>query len=215
MRIQPARKIKASAVKTLVKFPSTKSFYEASRRPFTMVLVESPLERDFCFHLESNPNVIRYFPQPKTFVVNSELMKDREYTPDFEVHYLNGKKAYIEVKADISDLEDDYLHKLSLAAGQMLRSGYDFIIVEKKQICVQPLLSNLKKIQRYRDRLSNHSGILTLLRSSVPSPETLGDLISSSLGIRMATIYKLIASNQIKADLSKEILTVKTRVHYE
>lgn len=214
MRMQPARKIKASAVKTIVKFPSTKSFYEVSHRPFTMVLVESQLERDFCFHLESNPSVIKYFPQPKTFVVKSEWLRDREYTPDFEVHYLNGKKAYIEVKADISDLDDDYLHKLSLAKEQMRASGYDFNIVEKKQICVQPLLSNLKKIQRYRDRLSNHSEILTLLRSSVPYPEKLGDLLNSPLGIRKATIYKLITSDLIKADLSEEILTVNARVRY-
>lgn len=215
MRLKPARKIKASAVKTIVKFPSTKSFYETCRRPFTMVLVESQLERDFCFHLESDPMVAKYFPQPKTFVVKSEWLTDRKYTPDFEVHYTNGRKAYIEVKADISDLEDHYLHKLSVAKEQMRRSGYDFFIVDRKQICVQPLLGNLKKIQRYRDRLSSHSGILTLLRNSVPSPETLGDLLGNPLGIRMATIYKLIASNQIKADLSEEKLTVKARVRYE
>lgn len=215
MHLKPARKIKASAVKTIVKFPSTKSFYEASRRPFMMVLVESQLERDFCFHLESDPNVVKYFPQPKTFVVKSEWLMDRKYTPDFEVHYTNGRKAYIEVKANITDLEDHYLHKLSLAKEQMRITGHDFVIVDKKQICVQPLLENLKKIQRYRDRLSNHSGILTLLRSSVPAPETLGDLLANPFGIRMATIYKLIASNLIKADLSQEKLTVKARVSYE
>ncbi len=84
-----------------------------------MVLVESMLEKDYCFHLEANPNVLAYFLQPKTFVVNSEFFKNRDYTPDFEVHFRDGRKAYVEVKKDFNSLDTVYLCKLEMAAVEM------------------------------------------------------------------------------------------------
>ncbi|WP_370292013.1 TnsA endonuclease N-terminal domain-containing protein [Thalassolituus sp.] len=214
MRRKPARKIKASAVKNIFKFPSTKSFVEPCHRRYQMVLVESMLEKDYCFHLEANPNVVVYFPQPKTFMVNSKLLKNREYTPDFEVHFRGGRKAYVEVKKDFSSLDTVYLHKLEIAAIEMRQSGYDFLCVDEPQIRINPLLQNLRKLQRYRDRLTSNSGTLTLLRNAVPHPRTLKDLIANPLGIRLETIYKLIANGQITANLSVAKLSLDAEVRY-
>ena len=214
MRRKPARKIKASAVKNIFKFPSTKSFVESCHQSYQMVLVESMLEKDYCFHLEANPNVVAYFPQPKTFSVNSELLKNRDYTPDFEVHFRSGRKAYIEVKKDFSSLDAVYLHKLEMAAIEMQQAGYDFLCVDESQIRIQPLLENLRKLQRYRDRLTSNSGTLTLLRNAVPHPRSLKDLIANPLGIRLETIYKLIANGQITANISADHLSLDAEVRY-
>lgn len=214
MRRKPARKIKASAVKNIFKFPSTKSFVDPCHRSYQMVLVESMLEKDYCFHLEADSSVLRYFPQPKTFVINTPLLNNRDYTPDFEVHFRGGRKAYVEVKKDFSSLDAIYLHKLEMAAVEMRQAGYEFLCVDESQIRTQPLLDNLRKLQRYRARLTNYTGALTLLRNAVPHPKTLNDLIKNSLGIRLETIYKLIANGQIEAKLSEGLLTLDTEVHY-
>lgn len=61
--------------KSITKFPAQKS----SR---SMVVLESPLERDFCYHLEFDQDVVSYEPQPEgyEYVLDGEL---RFYTPYF------------------------------------------------------------------------------------------------------------------------------------
>tara|TARA_R110001592_G_scaffold240606_4_gene500669 strand:- start:5828 stop:6373 length:546 start_codon:yes stop_codon:yes gene_type:complete len=179
-----------------------------------MVLVESPLEEDYCFHLEADASVLRYFPQPKTFVVSGDYFKTRNYTPDFEVHFQCGRMAYVEVKKDFESLDEIYLHKLHLVSIEMKNNGYEFLHVDETQIRMEPLLSNLRKLQRYRDRSIDSGGFFTLLRNSVPGPTTLNDLINNPLGIQLDTIYKLVASGHVVIDLSKDLLTVNSGVRY-
>jgi hypothetical protein len=214
MSSKPARKIKPSAVKNLFKFPSTKSFGEPSFRPYEMILVESPLEEDYCFHLEADASVVSYYPQPKTFAVSGDYFKDRNYTPDFEIHFRSGRKAYVEVKKDFESLDEIYLHKLEMVSIEMKNNGYEFFHVDESIIRMEPLLSNLRKLQRYRDHTNNNEGFFTLLRKSVPAPRTLNDLINNPLGLRLNTIYTLIVSGYVVIDLSKDLLTVNTSVRY-
>lgn len=58
-----ARKRKRSAVKSVVRFPAIKTNFGKTN------LVESILESKYCQHLEFDPNVATYFPQPKTFKI--------------------------------------------------------------------------------------------------------------------------------------------------
>lgn len=87
----PARKLKRSAVKNIVRFPPVKANGGKS------ILVESILESKYCLYLEFDSSVEEYFPQPRTFTVSvgAEL---RTYTPDFEVRYVSGGRKYVEVK---------------------------------------------------------------------------------------------------------------------
>lgn len=87
----PARKLKRSAVKNIVCFPSVKANGGKS------ILVESILESKYCLYLEFDSNVEEYFPQPKTFDVSAGT-EFRKYTPDFEVRYISGDRKYVEVK---------------------------------------------------------------------------------------------------------------------
>lgn len=214
MQRQPARKIKPSAVKNIFKFPSTKSFVTLSRWNYQMVLVESMLEKDFCFHLEANSDVLHYYPQPKSFEVNSELLKNRKYTPDFEVHFHDGRKAYVEIKKNFDSLDELYLHKLERAADEMRQTGHEFLFVDESQIRIQPLLDNLRKLQRFRSRLTNNTEALMLLKKSVPKPHTLNDLIENQLGIRPEIIYQLIANGFIWSDLLHDHLSLDVEVRY-
>ncbi len=209
---KPARQIKRSAVKNIYKFPSTKS--GGSCQPYRMVLVESILEKDFCFHLEDNNDVLCYYPQPKTYQINSERLRNRSYTPDFEVHLRDGRKLFVEVKKDFLNLDEIYLHKLEIAEKEMLIDGYHFVRVDEDAIRIEPLLSNLKWLQRYRRTGLNNDGLLAILKSVVPNPETLLDLVSNNAGIRTETVYQLIAGGQIKVDLMKEEIGVDSGVCY-
>lgn len=208
------RKIKASAVKNICKFPSTKSFTGPSHLAFKMVLVESLLERDFCFHLEFDQNVEKYFTQPRTYILQSQYLRDRKYTPDFEVHYKNGRKAFIEVKKDIASLDEVYLHKLELAYEEMRSEGYDFVFVQEDQIRAQPLLSNLMRLQRYRGEKNSIEGPLSTLKKKIPNPESLRDLIQNPFGIQVSVIYSLIALGNLNVDIKHNKLSLDMEVCY-
>ena len=95
-----------------------------------MIIVESALEKDYCFHLDADRSVLKYFPQPITFLINSEQLKDLRYTPDFEVQFLDGRKAYVEVKKEFESLDAFYLHKLQLVSVEIRRRGYEFFFVD-------------------------------------------------------------------------------------
>lgn len=215
MQNKPARKIKSSAVKNICKFPSTKSFSKPLSRGYQMVVVESILEKDYCFHLEADPNVKAYFPQPKTFAVKSRFLGNRNYTPDFEVHFRCGRKAFVEVKKSFESLDAAYLQKLELVSTEMHQYGYEFLWVDEVYIRQQPLLENLRKLQRFRKLLPGDHGMLTDLRCSIPYPQSLNDLVKNSLGISLESIYALIVDGLIAVDLSKEILTLDVEVAYE
>lgn len=96
----------------------------------------------------------------------------------------------------------------------MRQASYEFQRVDESQIRIQPLLDNLRKLQRFRDRFSNNNGLLTLLRNAVPNPTILNDLVENPLGIRLETIYKLIAAGQIVVNLADAVLTLDVEVGY-
>ena len=179
-----------------------------------MILVESLLEKDFCFHMEFDENVLHYFPQPKTFSFFHESLIKHKYTPDFEIHYVGGGKAYVEVKKNFMGLDDAYLSKLDMAAIEMKASGYDFYRIDESYINVQPFLDNARKLQRYRVGQFVNLESLILLKESVQHPKILGDIINNSSGIGVDVIYGLIAAGYIKIDLVSEQLSINVEVSY-
>ena len=60
-----ARVIRQSAVKNIYKFPAIKAGNK-------VITLESALEQQYCLHLEFDPRVVAYRPQPKTFEVMGE-----------------------------------------------------------------------------------------------------------------------------------------------
>lgn len=145
---KPARKLKRSAVKNIVRFPSTKT--DGSRN----ILVESILESQFCLHLEFDSRVSRYYPQPETFQVPLPNNGTRQYTPDFEVHYTSGKTRFIEVKPLKKIESESYVELFNHFKIVAENVGAEFQVVDDTEILRQPLLANYKKLHRYRVRPS-------------------------------------------------------------
>lgn len=145
---EPARKLKRSTVKNIFRFPSTKSGSAKN------ILIESHLEAKYCFHLEFDACVTRYYPQPKTFEVDVSSETIRSYTPDFKVHFSNGEIFYVEVKPDARANDLEYQGLFNRFSEMMLEKNTGFRVVGEADINVEPTLTNHKIFLRYRKRPS-------------------------------------------------------------
>lgn len=142
----PARKLKKSAVKNIVRFPTRKSTGNKT------ILVESLLEAAYCLHLEFDEKVTEYFPQPKTFQVPITDGTTFTYTPDFEVIYSCGRIAFVEVKP-MNDLSDkDLLQRLNDFEKFIIQQGYGFLLATDEEIYNYPRFNNFERLYRYRHR---------------------------------------------------------------
>ncbi|MCP5019758.1 MAG: hypothetical protein GY938_31405 [Ketobacter sp.] len=141
----PARKLKRSAVKNIVRFPPVKANGGKS------ILVESILESKYCLYLEFDSSVEEHFPQPRTFTVSvgAEL---RTYTPDFEVRYVSGGRKYVEVKPSERANSEHYQELFTGFEESLENTGASFLLVDETEIYQRPLLSNYEKLYQYRKR---------------------------------------------------------------
>lgn len=205
---KPARKLTKSAVKNIVRFPSIKSNGGQN------ILVESILESKYCLHLEFDPKVKSYRPQPKTFIITSDD-QDITYTPDFEVTYFSGEKVYIEVKP-LEIAKSYYYQDLFEYFELYLQdSNESFQVVDETYIFQEPLLSNFEKLYQFRKRVSLDMGLLHNLASEISFELPLSDLIKrleSKTSLR--EIYSWIALGYLCFDMNEEELTKSTRVKF-
>ena len=138
----PARKLKRSTLKNIFRFPSTKSGDAKN------ILVESYLEAKYCLHLEFDPRVTHYYPQPKTFEVDISAEKTRLYTPDFKIHFDSGELCYTEVKPSTIAVNSEYQPLFKCFSEMMAEKNIDFKVVSEMEIDVEPALSNFKFLHR-------------------------------------------------------------------
>ncbi|MDO3380895.1 hypothetical protein [Gilvimarinus algae] len=173
----PARKIKSSTVKNLFKFPSTKTPpYESSLTPYKMVLVESALEKDFCYHLEADSDVSEYYPQPRTFTSPKGEIPKWSYTPDFIVIFKDGVSVYVEVKRSVDELKEIYWYKLGRVA-ELLRVEKSTLVVADAELIRAPeTLHDLKIAHRYRSRNAKISPKGVQVPAPIDLPERIADL---------------------------------------
>lgn len=117
-----------------------------SRKNGSLIICETRLEADACFHWEQDRNVIAYREQPERLHVLVEG-KAHTYVPDFVVQYADRPIRFVEVKPDNVFQKPKSL-ALYQAAKQLVESrGADFELLTERQIRRQPLLNNL--IQAY------------------------------------------------------------------
>lgn len=88
----PARKLRKSAVKNICRFSTAKSETGQS------ILIESIMEKDFCYYLEFSHRVQMFSPQPETLQLVLRDGSSCEYTPDFKAVFVGSELTYIEVK---------------------------------------------------------------------------------------------------------------------
>lgn len=204
---EPARKLKRSAVKNIVRVSAAKS---ESGRP---ILVESILEKKYTLHLDFDANVVRYHPQPKTFELIFDDGSTHTYTPDFEVLFLDGSTSYVEVKPAkyAADLYFAELFRHMKTKVALMNIG--FLHVDETYILQEPLLRNLSKLRRYKRRPAFNMQNLISCSQILTAPLALGDLIrllkdKASLN----EIYTWIALAYLQFDINGEDLNIETEL---
>jgi hypothetical protein len=204
----PARKLTRSSVKNIVRFPAIKSNGGKS------ILVESILESEYCLHLEFDPKVVTYFPQPKTFSVPGQELSSR-YTPDFEVHYLSGKCSYVEVKPLEKASRESYQDLFPRFGATLVDTNYSFITVDELQIRQQPLLSNYGKLYQFRKRPTldkrNLYTCSDLVNGKVPLSVLISKLDSRAT---LREIYSWLALGYLTFDIANNLLSMTTEVQF-
>lgn len=140
------RVLKKSTVKNLHKF--------SSKKCNQVMLVESCLEYDACFHLEFSKKIIEYEPQPIGFYYQLDG-KVRRYTPDFLALLDNNEQVYYEVKPFNKTISAEF--RLEFEAKQLaaLEQSKKLELITDKQIRISPLLNNLKLLHKYQ-RIEHH-----------------------------------------------------------
>lgn len=205
----PARKLKRSAVKNIVRFPPVKANGGKS------ILVESILESKYCLYLEFDSSVEEYFPQPRTFTVSVGADELRTYTPDFEVRYVSGGRNYVEVKPSERAKSEHYQELFAGFEESLENTGASFLLVDETEIYQIPLLSNYEKLYQYRKRptldVRNLHRCAELISLAMPLSRLvakLGDKAS------LREIYSWLALGFLTFDMRSEELTMSTEVRF-
>jgi hypothetical protein len=193
-----ARKvIRRGSRRTTGKFPTLKPEKRS-------VHWEGPLERDFIFLLEIDPEVASYREQPLKIEYAMEGKK-HVYTPDFLVER-KGKKQLAEVTLRRKVKERDAAFRIISTV--CARNGYEFVVVTEDEIRLQPRLNNVKLLWRYsRTSITPQHQIACQEYFSGSGEATLADLMASfaTKGIGKQLVYGLLYHGLLDFDLMKPI----------
>lgn len=172
---------------------------------------ESALERDHYLQLEFDPLVARILPQPLLMHYRNHRGRRTPYTPDTLVHFDDGRPpALIEVKY-ASELQDqtravEFRTRFQAARSFARHQGWTYWVVTERTVRA-PSLENAHFLQPYLRRVCPPLFLNDLLAEMVRmGTATLGSLLAQFPASRrielLPSLYHLIATRQIEADLS-------------
>lgn len=192
------RDLKSRKGITVCSFPATKP----NRKT---ILTESLLERDFCYHLEMDDNVVAYESQPEQIRYFYQGAY-HTYTADFLAHSIDGTKTLYEIK-DTRFLNDEVEAQLCAVAEYANASGFQFEVVTEKEIRVRPYFTNLKHLcdARASAPINRHleDEITSLIRTK--GGLRIADILDE-ISISIIDIYRLIALRILGFDSHTETL---------
>jgi hypothetical protein len=198
----PARKLKKSAVKNIVRFPSIKA------NDGKTILVESIQESKYCLHLEFNSEVRRYWPQPPTYNFTDNL-GDIVYTPDFKVEMTSGNQVICEVKPSTLASSEETAERLSRIKSYLEQFDLVFSVVTDIEIFKQPRLSNYEKLYQYRKRPSLDMANLHHCASLINGKLALSSVISKlSEEASTREIYTWLAFGYLAFNFDRDLLSI-------
>jgi len=190
--------------------PNKNVFKFASTKMNEVILCESTLEFDACFHHEYNDEIESYGSQPKGFKYEFSG-KVLPYTPDALILYKSGLHKYHEYKPYSKISSSLFREKFAAKRQASLKMGIDLILVTDRQIRVNPVLNNLKLLHRYSGvyGLSNiQVELLKLIQySGIIKLNDVSSQFNLSIGETRSFIYGLIHKGLLKADLGKDDLS--------
>lgn len=209
------RKIKHSTFKSIFRFPSIKMGKVCGIHSCSST-VESSLEFAACYHFEYSPDVKSFESQPITYqyYFNDRLCK---YTPDFRLLFIDKRKpVFIEIKPFKRTSKDKFrlrFKQKQLVAEQM---NMRLLIITEKEICVEPLLENLKILHRYavHDEISEHQDILLSMISELGTIriEQAMTLINLPKEAVFVAVMGLLAKHRLKCEIDKVSIDSNTHV---
>lgn len=191
---------KPSAIKNVYKFSSSKNL--------SVILCESSLERDCCYHLEYCKDVVSYKSQPEGFYYSSGN-KLCPYTPDFLVLNQDGSEYFLEVKPLNETFPDGFKNAFASKRIAAQKLGKPLILVTDKQIRNGAYLENLKLINKY-------SGLVDFSLSATKIVDELSNIgkmcirslaenLKLSIGEVIAVVFRLIGLGRVNIPLDTVI----------
>jgi len=128
--------------------PNKNVFKFASTKVGDVIMCESTLEFNACFHNEYNDLIESYGSQPEGF--KYEFMgKSLPYTPDTVVVYKDKCVKYHEYKYETETAEPLFRERFSAKRAACLKMGAQLILVTENQITKGLALNNFKLLHRY------------------------------------------------------------------
>lgn len=188
-----------SAVNNIYRFPSHKTG--------GTILTESTLEFNACFHFEYSPQVISFESQPLGFEYELEN-KIHSYTPDFETIDRQGIRCLYEVKPQKIAIKDSFIYEFEAKQKASSELGFELYVIDESQICIKPLLDNLKILHRYvmhecSDELFDKL-ISEIISLKTPTINDISKRVGNGNTL-MCEICSLIAIGKLGTDLYKLI----------
>ncbi|KEI72968.1 TnsA endonuclease N-terminal domain-containing protein [Endozoicomonas elysicola] len=190
------RNLRKQKGKGITTFPSKRKGQRES------ILTESPLEADFCYHLEYDPDVLSYEAQPLGFYYLFEG-KVCLYTPDFLVNYISEPKYYEIKYKKYSETKTFSKARFDAIKKQAQSLGIPITMITEEFIYQQPKFTNLQVLHQYEyiDQIPttfiNH--IYTALSLG---EDRISNLIDGEYqGIQLCYVYQMIANGMLKTDI--------------
>ena len=164
---------------------------------------ESQLERDLVYLLEFSPSVLRYREQPETVLLSVGGVP-RRYTPDFMVE-MAAERVIIEVKPEKHAASPENAALFACAAEAFAKAGYRYQVLTEREIRVQPRLSTIALLLRYR-RCPVSAAERAMVVQALPDAPTFGALLAAtaSSGITRGTVLTLLSHHILIEETIKE-----------
>ena len=167
---------------------------------------ESPIERDYLYLLEADPDVLKCDGQPlkiKCIVDGEEYM----YTPDFRVIRKNCRQI-VEIKPENEAKKEENLKLFDQAEKVCRKNDYEFVVVTDKMIRIEPQLSNIKLLFKYSRVVINKAehhicSQYFINKNSVTLGKAAIDL--EKLGINKNQLFALLFKGYIGTNFMKQI----------
>lgn len=190
--------------------PNKNVFKFASTKVSSVVMCESTLEFDACFHHEYNDLIESFGSQPEGFKYEF-MSKSLPYTPDALISYTDKTQKYHEYKPYSKIASPLFRAEFAAKRAASLKLGIDLVLVTDRQIRVNPILNNLKLLHRYSGVFGISSIQKELLnfihKSGAIKLNDISRQIGLPIGEARSYLFALMGKGLIKANLGIDDLT--------
>jgi hypothetical protein len=190
--------------------PNKNVFKFASTKVSSVVMCESTLEFDACFHHEYNDLIESFGSQPEGFKYEF-IGKSLPYTPDALISYTDKTQKYHEYKPYSKIASPLFRAEFAAKRAASLKLGIDLVLVTDRQIRVNPILNNLKLLHRYSGVFGISSIQKELLnfihKSGAIKLNDISRQIGLPIGEARSYLFALMGKGLIKANLGIDDLT--------